>query len=75
MTYKSNSKNRDVLEEKQNNNTITEEEKNALNEAKLLKIRYNKIYDASKKEDQLIKKKENKEEKVNFVFSQNEVIR
>lgn len=75
VTYKSNSKNRAILEEKQNNNTITEEEKNALNEAKLLKIRYNKIYDSSKKEDQLIKKKENKEEKVNFVFSQNEVIR
>lgn len=55
--------------------TISLENEQLLSELEVIPTRYQKIYDQSLKDDQLIKRKKNKEEKLNFIFEKEEIIR
>lgn len=70
ITKKNDTKGIAALEEKDINNTITPEEKNKLIEMKNMKSNYQKIYEAAKKEDRLIRDKKNTKEKSNYIISQ-----
>ena len=63
------------MELKKANDQITEEEQTLLNSLKQIENNYSDISKQSAAEDELIKKKQNKSEKLNYLFSKEEVIR
>lgn len=63
------------LQEKNKNSTISEEELQILNRTLEIRNEYSKIYDASKEEDLLIKKRKNKSEKTDFIITKDEIQR
>lgn len=63
------------LELKSINNTIAPEEKQKLEEKKLIESDYTKIKNNSKNEDKLIKEKKNYSQKLNYIFTKQEVTR
>lgn len=63
------------LQNKNKENTITEEEKTALNRMLEIKDKYIKVSSDSNTEDELIRKRKNKDEKLNYVFSKDEILR
>ena len=75
VMYKRNTSEINELELKKANGQITEEEQALLNSLKQIENNYSDISKQSKAEDELIKKKKNKSEKLNFVFSKEEIIR
>lgn len=75
MMYKRNTSEISMLEIKKANGQITEEEQSLLNSLKQIENNYSDITKQSKVEDELIRTKKNKSEKVNFVFTKEEVIR
>lgn len=75
LKFSNSTENIKVLEEKQKNKTITKEEEEILLNIKNIESNYDIIVKNSKSEDELINQKKNTKEKVNFVFSKEEVIR
>lgn len=75
VIYKRNTSEISDLELKKANNIITEEEQTLLNSLKQIENNYSDISKQSKLEDELIRKKENKSEKLNYLFTKEEVIR
>ncbi len=75
VTYKRNTKEINTLELKKANNKITEEEQTLLNSLKQIENNYSDISKQSKVEDELIRTKKNKSEKLNYVFEKEEIIR
>ncbi|MBQ6498025.1 MAG: hypothetical protein IJI58_04865 [Bacilli bacterium] len=75
VLYKRNTSEIKDLEEKKEKGLITDEEQSLLNSLKQIEGNYTEIVSQSLAEDELIKKKKNKSEKLNFVFSKEEVIR
>lgn len=67
--------NLEELQEKNKNSTISEEELQVLNRTLEIRKEYSKIYDASKEEDLLIKKRKNKSEKTDFIITKDEIQR
>ena len=67
--------NLEELQEKNKNSTISEEELQALNRTLEIRKEYSKIYDSSKEEDLLIKKRKNKSEKIDFIITKDEIQR
>jgi len=63
------------LELKRINGTITEVEESLLAELETIQKNYQEFYETSKEEDKLILKKKNKEEKLNYIFTKEEIIR
>lgn len=63
------------LQEKNKNSTISDEELQLLNRTLEIRKEYSKIYDASKEEDLLIKKRKNKSEKTDFIITKDEIQR
>ena len=63
------------LQNKNKENTITKEEKTALNRILEIKDKYIKVSSDSNTEDELIRKRKNKDEKLNYVFSKDEILR
>ena len=74
LIYQSDTTKMNGLELKKSNGNITEEETSTLNKLRELENNYSNISKKSKEEDELIKSKKNKEEKVNFIFSKTEII-
>ena len=72
IVFKNNTEKLDELSSKK---TLTGEENKILNEIKTIPLNYNSIYKKSNEEDELIKKKQDKKEKVNFIFNYEEIIR
>ena len=64
-----------VLEAKEKDKTITKEEKEELENIRNIESNYSIILKNSKSEDELIKQKKDTKEKVNFVFTKEEVMR
>ena len=75
VIYKRNTSEISELELKKANDQITEEEQTLLNSLKQIENNYSDISKQSEAEDELIKKKQNKSEKLNYLFSKEEVIR
>ena len=75
VTYKRNTSEINELELKKANSQLTDEEQALLNSLKQIENNYSDISKQAKLEDELIDKKKNKSEKLNFVFTQEEVIR
>ena len=75
VIYKRNTSEIKDLELKKSNGELTEEEQSLLNSLKQIENNYSDIVKQSKLEDELIAKKKNKSEKLNFVFSKEEMIR
>ena len=75
VIYKRNTSEISELELKKANDQITEEEQTLLNSLKQIENNYSDISKQSAAEDELIKKKQNKSEKLNYLFSKEEVIR
>ena len=69
IVYKNNTKSMNELMAKKANKTITEEE------TQIIESTYKEIYDKSIQEDQLIDKKQNKEQKLNYIYSDEEITR
>lgn len=63
------------LELKSSNQTITEDEKRLLNDLKNVEEDYFNTISKSKEEDKLIAEKKNNSEKLNFIFSKEEITR
>ena len=63
------------LQQKNRNNTITEEEKKLLDRILDIKSSYSKYYNESKNEDTLIKTRKNFSEKINYIISKDEILR
>ena len=75
VIYKRNTNEISMLELKKANDDITEEEQALLNLLKQIENNYSDISKQAKIEDELIQKKKNKSEKLNYVFSKEEIIR
>ena len=75
IVYKNNTKSMNELMAKKANKTITEEETKLLKEKQIIESTYKEIYDKSIQEDQLIDKKQNKEQKLNYIYSDEEITR
>ena len=75
VTYKRNTSEINTLELKKANDKITEEEQTLLNSLKQIENNYSDISKQSKVEDELIRTKKNKSEKLNYVFEKEEIIR
>ena len=75
LLYKDNTSRITFLEKKRQKDTITNDEQSELNSLKQMKANYEDIKSQSKTEDNLIKTKKNKSEKLNYVFTQEEIIR
>ena len=75
LVYKRNTSEINSLELKKANGLITDEEQALLNSLKQIENNYSDISRQSKKEDELINSKKNKSEKLNFIFSKEEIIR
>lgn len=75
IVYKNNTEFFDSLKKKKAENRITLEEEKNLNDMRMILNNYESIRKESEEEDKLIKSKRNKEEKLNYIFSHEEVIR
>ncbi len=75
IIYKRNTSEISDLELKKANSQITDEEQALLNLLKQIENNYSDISKQSKLEDELIEQKKNKTEKLNYVFSKEEIIR
>ncbi len=75
VEYRRNTSEISVLEVKKANDKITDEEQILLNNLKQIEDNYSDITRQSKVEDDMIKRKTNKSEKLNFVFTKEEIIR
>lgn len=75
IVYKNNTSIIPLLEEKEKSGTLTTEDMNLLSDLKMVKKDYNVSYKKSLEEDKLIKTKKDKEEKHNYIFSYEELIR
>lgn len=75
VIYKRNTSEINDLELKKANGKLTTEEQVLLNSLKQIENNYSDITKQSKQEDILIKKKKNKSEKLNYVFTKEEIIR
>lgn len=65
----------DELQEKHLKNTLTEEEEQTYTKLNNIKNKYNEIYNKSLNEDELIKTRKNKSEKLNYIFKKDDIIR
>ena len=63
------------LQEKNRNNTITEEEKAELERLLQIKSNYNKFANKAEEEDRAIKENRNDNEKLNYIFTKDEILR
>lgn len=75
IVFKNNTEYLDLLNTKKANKTITDEEMKLLKEIKTIPSNYKNIYNKSIEEDKLIKNKTNREEKLNYIVSYQEIIR
>lgn len=67
--------NLELLQDKNRNGIISEEETQLLNRTLEIRNQYTKIHDASIDEDRLIKTKKNKSEKINYIIPKDEILR
>lgn len=63
------------LQSKNGNNTITDAEKSTLSRLLEIKTEYTRIHEKSLEEDNLIKTRKNKSEKLNYIISKDEILR
>ena len=63
------------LQEKNRNNTITEAEKAELERLLQIKSNYNKFANKAEEEDRAIKENRNDNEKLNYIFTKDEILR
>ena len=75
LLYKNNTTRINALETKKANQTITDEENTELNALKQIELNYNDIVNRSNEADNLIKKKKNNSEKLDYIFTREEIIR
>ena len=75
IVYKNNTKGMNELMAKKANRTITDEETLLLKEKQKIESTYKDIYDKSIEEDKLIDKKINNSEKLNYIYSDEEITR
>ena len=72
---KNRTTNLDVLLLEKSNGTLTEDQAQLLQELENIQKDYQTYYQKSQEEDKLILKKKNKEEKLNYIFTKEEIIR
>ncbi|MBR5370048.1 MAG: zinc ribbon domain-containing protein [Bacilli bacterium] len=75
IIYKNNTDALEYLRKKRAENRITPEEEKTLNDINDIISNYEIIHKKAKEEDELIKAKRNKEEKLNYIFDYEELIR
>ena len=75
LIFKSNTENKNELMTKKANNIITEEESKKLSEMTRIENNYLEFYNKAKKEDELIKKNKDTNQKYHFIFNKNELFR
>lgn len=75
IVYKKNTELLNVLEKREKEKIISEEDKKFLKDIRLIISNYNSIHKISIKEDKLIKEKTNREEKVNYIFDYEDLIK
>ena len=75
IVFKNNTEYIDTLNQKKLDKTITQEEEKQLSDMKMIKTNYENIRKTSLEEDKLIKNKTNREEKLNYIFDYNEIVR
>ena len=75
LVYKNNTKSMNELMAKKTNRTITDEETLLLKEKQKIESTYKDIYDKSIEEDKLIDKNINNSEKLNYIYSDEEITR
>lgn len=75
LVFKHNTEYLEMLNKKKKENKITSEEDKILREIKVIESNYKNIYTKSNEEDKQIKRKTNKEEKLNYIFTYEELIR
>ena len=75
LLYKDNTSRIKILDKKKKDGQITNDEQSELNTLKQMDSNYNDIKEQSKVEDELILKKKNKSEKLNYLFTKEEIIR
>jgi len=75
IVYKNNTEFIDKLNQKKAENRITVEEEKNLSDMKMIVSSYKSIHKKSLEEDKLISTKKNKEEKLNYIFEYEEIIR
>ena len=75
IVYKNNTGLLDSLKKKQKDKTIDKEEEKILNDMDTIISNYKIINNKSKEEDKQIKNKTNREEKLNYIFAYEELIR
>jgi len=75
LKYVNSTKDLPELEKKEKDKTITTEERDKLTNIRKIESNYNTIKKNSNSEDELIRQKKNKKEKLNYVFTKEEVIR
>jgi hypothetical protein len=75
IKYKNNTELLDSLKLKKTNKTITTEESKLLSDMKMVVSDYEKGHTKSIEEDKQIKNKTNKQEKLNYIFSYEEIVR
>lgn len=75
VVYKNNTELMEKLNEKKKTQSISAEEEKYLKEATMIISNYEKNHDESIEEDKLINAKKDKEEKTNFIFSHEELVR
>ena len=75
IIYKDNTSDLFNLELIQANMSLTPEQSLRMNSLKGIKTNYQDIYIKSEKEDELINKKKNNQEKLNYIFEKEEIVR
>ena len=75
LVFKYNTEYLDSLSKREKENKLTDAEKQTLREIRTLKTNYDSIRKKSLDEDKQIEKKTNKEEKLNYIFEYEELIR
>ena len=75
IVYKNSTESLEILNKKKAENRITEEEEKNLNDMKMIISNYESIHKKSLEEDKLIEQKKDKEEKLNYIFAYEEIIR
>lgn len=75
LVFKYNTEYLNSLNKREAENKLTDSEKQMLRDIKAIKTNYESIYKKAKDEDKQIEKKTNKEEKLNYIFDYEELIR
>ena len=75
IVYKNSTEALEAFNKKKAENRISEEEEKNLNEMKMILSNYESIHKKAKEEDKLIEANKNKEEKLNYIFTHEEIIR